>query len=232
MRLLILLLAFVASSASAGTLLCLGDSQTSARSPLVASDTYCAKMAAATGRAFINKGLGNDTTDGALARLTADVLSQPAECVAVMLGANDGFIDTALSFDISTYWTAAKPAHSTPAHFKDNLVQIIAQIEAAGKEVTLITPWAFWATTNLLQYPFYVDAVFAAGAQMNVPVIDAYAIQLNLWWASQPWNLPASGAPSMWAMQTDYQHPNAYGHTLIARECQKPRYASACACRP
>lgn len=221
-----------AGASHAGNLLCFGDSQTAIRPPLVQTDTYCYKMAQATGRTDINKGVGGEDTQMAMQRIQADVISQTAECVVVMFGANDGFISPTATYDYSTYWPAPKPARVSLADYKANLENMVDLITASGKAVTLITPWAFWSTPHLQQYPFYVDAMKEVGKEKGVPVLDAYAIQLNAWWASQPWLQASTGAPSMWSLQQDYQHPSAAGHTKIAQLCQKLENANACACRP
>lgn len=215
---------------NAASLLCLGDSQTQVRPPLVASETYCHKMAQATGRTAINAGVGGNTSTMGLARLQTDVLSTSAECVAVMFGANDAFIESAPTYNYSSYWTEPKPGRVSLATYRENITSMVTQIQAQGKAVTLITPWAFWSTEYLQQFPFYVNVVKQVGKEMGVPVLDAYAIQLNLWWASQPWLTPASGAPSFWALEQDYQHPSALGHTKIAELCTKPENSASCAC--
>lgn len=215
---------------NAASLLCFGDSQTQVRPPLVASETYCYKMAQATGRTALNAGVGGNTSTMGLARLQTDVLATSAECVAVMFGANDAYIDYALPYNYSSYWTEPKPSRVPLTTFRDNLASMVTQIQAGGKQVTLITPWAFWSTESLQQFPFYVNAVKQVGKELGVPVLDAYAIQLNLWWASQPWLPASSGAPSFWALEQDYQHPSALGHTKIAELCTKPENAASCAC--
>ncbi len=229
MRTLLLVLLFC-GSAQADNLICLGDSQTSVRPPLVASEVFCTKMAVATGRTALNKGVGGNTSTDMLARLYADVLSQPGSCVTVMAGANDAFIDPYATYDYSTYWAQAKPSAVSVTAFQNNLISIVQQIKNSGKQVTLLTSWAFFSTPELIQFLFYVDAVKYIGVFTGTPVLDADAIQRNAWWGSSQWL--GTGAPSLWDMEVDYQHPSALGHTAIANLCQKPQNATACACHP
>lgn len=222
-------LLFCASSAFAENLICIGDSQTAVRTPLVASETYCYKMATATGRTALNKGVGGNTTSDMLARFNTDVVTQSGSCVVIMGGANDAFIDPSATYDFSTYWTAPKPSAVSVSTYQSNLTAMVNAARGAGKNVTLITPWAFWSTPELVQFTFYVDAMKSTGAVLGVPVLDADAIQRNLWWASAPWQT-ATPAPSLWALEQDYQHPSALGHTRIKELCQQPQNATACAC--
>lgn len=231
MKKIILLFAFCSLShgASAENLICIGDSQTAIRAPLVSSETYCYKMAVATGRTALNKGVGGNTTSDMIARFNADVVTQSGSCVVIMGGANDAFIDPSATYDYSTYWTAPKPSAVSVVTFQSNLTAMVNAAKSAGKSVTLITPWTFWSSPQLVQFTFYVDAMKATGAQLGVPVLDADAIQRSLWWASAPWQTVAP-APSLWDLEQDYQHPSALGHTKIKELCQKPQNVSACAC--
>jgi len=184
-------------------------------------------MAAATGRTDLNKGVGGNTTADMLARLNADVLTQQGSCVVVMAGANDAFIAPG-TYDYSSYWSTPKPSAISLAQFKINLTSMVTQIKAAGKDVTLITPWSFFSTPNLIQFTFYVDTVKQVGGLTGTPVLDADSIQRDLWWASTQWLGVTS--PSLWDLEQDYQHPSALGHTKIKELCAKPQNAGACAC--
>ena len=228
---LLLICACFSLPSFADSLICFGDSQTAIRVPLVQSDTFCSKMAIATGKTDINKGIGGNTSTDGINRLTNDVLAQQGSCVTVMFGANDAFIDNTATYDYQSYWTAPKPSAVPVTQYMSNLNSMIQQIKAAGKQVTLITPWAFWSTAQLNQMPFYVDAMKAVSMQTGTPLLDAYGIQLNRWWSSQPWLAPSTNAPSMWLQEQDYQHPSGYGHTEIADLCKKPQSANACACK-
>jgi lysophospholipase L1-like esterase len=227
----IFLVTFFSSQSYAESLICFGDSQTAVRTPLVSSDTYCHKMAMATGRVAINKGVGGNTSSDGLKRLKADVLNQNGSCVVIMFGANDAFIDPTAVYDLKTRWNAPKESAVSVSQYKANLTDMITKIRRVGKNVTLITPWAFWSTPQLIQFPFYVDAMKSVGAKMSVPILDAYAIQLNGWWASQPWLDSSTGAPLFWRYEQDYQHPSAEGHTQIADLCRQPQNTDACACK-
>lgn len=230
MRILILLF-FFSSFANADNLICIGDSQTAVRSPLVASDTYCHKMASAIGKTAINKGVGGNTTSDMLARFTADVTSQSGSCVVIMGGANDAFINPMGSYDYSSYWTGPVSSAVSLSTYQSNLTAMVNAAKSSGKNVTLITPWVFFSTPNLVQFTFYANAMKSVGGVLGVPVLDADGIQRDLWWASRPW-LTQNAAPMLWDFEADYQHPNAAGHTLIANLCQKPQNATACACSP
>jgi lysophospholipase L1-like esterase len=188
-------------------------------------------MATKIKKGAMNRGVGGNTSADGLKRLKKDVLTQPGSCVVVMFGANDAFIDNDKVYDYSTYWTVPKPSNISVSQYKLNLTSMIEQITGAGKEITLITPWAFWSSAQLNQFPFYVDAMKAVALQTKTPILDAYEIQLNLWWASQPWLDRATHAPSIKNLQQDYQHPSDQGHTQIANLCNKPQNSNACACR-
>lgn len=212
------------------TIIALGDSQTAVRAPLIATETYCHKMAERTGRACLNKGVGGNTSTDMLARFNADVIAQAGSCVVIMAGANDAFINPGVNYDYSTYWTEPRPSAVSVPIFKSNLTEMVKQARSAGKDVTLITPWTFFSTPLLIQFTFYADTVKEVGGLLGVPVLDADAIQRDLWWASKPW-LTQNAAPLLWDLEVDYQHPSAAGHTRIADLCRKPQNATACACR-
>ena len=205
-----------------------GDSQPSVRAPLVASDTFCYKMASALGATCTNLGVGGNTSSDLLARFST-VTATPGTCVIIQIGANDAAIAPNGSYDFSSYWTSPQPSAVSVAQYTANLTQMVILSRAAGKEPVFMTPWAFFSSPDLVQFPFYVNAMIAVGAQMGVPVLDAYRIQTDLWWASKPW-LTQNAAPSLWDLEADYQHPNAAGHTLEANLCQKPQNSGACAC--
>ena len=223
-----LILFFLAFPVFADTLICFGDSQTAIRPPVQATDTYCYKMSYATGRGMLNKGIGGNTTVDALARISADVLTQTGSCVTVMFGAVDSYIKD--SQDFSTWWASPKPSEVSIANYTTNLTSIVNQIKGAGKSVTLMTPWPTFGTANLNQGQFYSDAVKAVGRALGVAVLDAHDIMRRLWWGSKPWFTSTSNAPDLWTLIVDEQHPSALGHTKMAELCNQPQSIGACAC--
>ena len=224
----------------ADNLICLGDSQTAVRPPVQAEDTYCHKMAIATGRTALNKAVGGRLSTEVLANLSSDALTQQGSCVTVMLGAGDSFLDYANDnpaiFDYSSYWTQAQVGRVSVSQFKANLTSIVQQLRAAGKNVTLLTSWQFASTLYLTQSQFYADVVKGVGAELGVPVLDAAAIFLHRYWGSSQWLdgrvTPPISAPSILSFLVDWQHQSALGHTYIANLCQKPQAVGACACNP
>ena len=85
-----------------------------------AGDDYPSKLAALAGTPIINAGVSGDTTQAALARIDADVLSKDPRIVIVGLGGNDFLGNT--------------PIAATEA----NLRKIVKKIQDAGAMVILL----------------------------------------------------------------------------------------------
>jgi len=136
-----------------------------------------------------------------LARFPA-VLANPGSHIGIMIGANDAFADPG--------YTGSYPYPNAAAvdTFSANLASMITQARAAGKTPFYVTPWAFWSTPSMENFPFYVDAAKALMASLSVPVVDAFQIQFEI--------AEDIGQTTMWdEIEVNYQHPNALGHFLI-----------------
>lgn len=192
-------------------LLILGDSQSAVRSPVTDAQTWGALLAAKNGWTHTNRARPGATSTDLRANLPADLASSTGTKCVVMIGANNAFIPTTTPVNNAVEWTAPviPPSPGTTiATYQDDIVAIIDAVRAAGKDVSLVTPWAFFATAEMVQFPFYVRALQDIGARKGVAVLDAYHIQIDLWW-----NLNSN----VWSTyEVDYQHPNANGHAKIA----------------
>ena len=105
---------------SSGTaIIAFGDSLTAGYGAPAGED-YPSRLSALTAAEVINAGVSGDTTESALARLSADVLSQNPRIVIVGLGGND--------------FLRGVPIAST----EENLRAIIGQIQGAGAMVLLL----------------------------------------------------------------------------------------------
>jgi lysophospholipase L1-like esterase len=207
-----------------------GDSQTSPRAPVTAEQTYAALVSAQLGRPYVNYAVPGSKASDVIARLPGELSANPgASCVMVMIGANDAFIDpdTYMTQATASEWAAPldPPASRTSVgDFEAQIVTIVSQIRAAGRNPVLLTPWAVWSTPNLVQFPWYVNRMKDVGARLGVPVIDAYHIQPDLYW-----NIGNTGLA---ALESDYQHPSAEGHARIAALILSERYKLACVHHP
>ncbi len=206
---------------------CEGDSQTMARSPLVDADTYCAKTAARLGYDHVNWATSGAKTADVVSRLPDELAGTHVDCLLVMIGANDAFIDPTTYVAYPPEWTGPKapPVSGTSlADFQDGLVDIDTIADSEDVPWTYIAPWAFFTTANIVQFRFYVEGAEDILVPLGVPIVDAFHLQLDRFWnyGNNPsvfWNL----------YEVDYQHPSAAGHTLIANELAAERSALSCA---
>jgi len=110
----------IANLASRGTnIIAFGDSLTAGYG-VIAGEDYPSRLAAITGLPIVNAGVNGDTTDSALARIDADVLTRDPRIVIVGLGGND--------------FLRGAPIATTEA----NLRTIIQKIHAAGAMVVVL----------------------------------------------------------------------------------------------
>lgn len=206
---------------AAEPLVCFGDSQTvGIREGVLPGQEWCAILAKRKGVPAINKGVGGNTTNDALKRLEADVLSQSGACVTVMFGANDGWRDPRTN--------PSPPAEVSSDRYKANLYTIVQKLKGAGKQITLMTPWPFFSTPTLQNMQPYVQAAKEVAFKEQVPLVDVYTAAAMNWW-----NYCTAGDASCgWFSNryTDYQHPSASGNAEIAALCELPQNQTACAC--
>lgn len=227
MRWIAFLFLLLSTPAFADNLICEGDSQTAIRAGVTTDpQTWCAIVAGKLGFTHSNFAVGGSVASDVKARLPTD-LATAGSCVVVMIGANNAFIPTTTTVNNAVEWTVpvTPPAPGTSvAAFQSDLSDIIDLIQGAGRGVVLVTPWAFFATADMVQFPFYIGAMQDIGSRKGVVVIDAYHIQIDLWW-----NLNSN----LWTLyEADYQHENAAGHGKIAALFTQERYKNACAYHP
>lgn len=227
----VLLLSARVSSLTTHTLGCEGDSQTAVRAGVTDAQTYCARVANGLGWNHLNFAVAGSTSQDVINRLPNDLASAGCcDCFLVQIGANDSFISPSTNASYPPEWTVplVPPAPGlTDAQFQANLITIAAAVRGAGIPITFLTPWAFFATPDLVQQQFYVDAMKDQAALLvpPVPVVDMFALQLGGVW----WNY-GNNKPAFWSKyETDYQHPSVDGHAWEAAQFTKPRYAASCA---
>lgn len=203
-------------------LLILGDSQSAVRAPVTDAQTWGALVAERNGWTHTNRAVGGRTSSDVLANISADLAASTGSKCLLMIGANDAFIPATTIVNNAVEWTAPvtppSPGNNL-ATYDANLCAIIDAVRQAGKDISMVTPWAFFGTPFLVQFPFYVRKMQDVGARKGVVVLDAYRIQTDLWW-----NLNSN----LWSMyEQDYQHENASGHVKIAELFTQERYKDA-----
>jgi acyl-CoA thioesterase-1 len=138
----------VANLDSRGTnIIAFGDSLTAGYGAPKGED-YPSKLSSLIGAAVLNAGVSGDTTDMALARLDADVLSRDPRIVIVGLGGND--------------YLQSVPISATEA----NLRTIIRKIQGAGTMVVLL---GFRFPSLTANYEKMYDAVASDERCLLVP---------------------------------------------------------------
>jgi lysophospholipase L1-like esterase len=167
---------------------------------------------------ILNKGVGGNTTDDAMARFDADVLKQHPDLTVIQFGINDSAVDV---------WQTP-PATSSRVSLEKyslNLKMMVQQLKATGCQVMLMTPNPIlWTKENLEYYgktPYhpddrmgfnvllkdYAQVVRNISQSEQVNLIDVY----NLYLAYD------QGADQhMEDLLLDGMHPNESGHRFVA----------------
>lgn len=203
---------------------CEGDSQTAIRSTTTEADTYCHKVAAALGWNHVNWSVGGSTSTNVVSRLPSELAGTHVDCLLVMIGANDAYAGESVYVGYPPEWTSPATGGTTVSQFQANLVTINNIAHNAGVPWTYLTPWAFWSSVDLTQFPFYIRAAENTLVPLGVPYIDLFHLQQDRYWNYQ------NNPNAFWSYyETDYQHPNGNGHTLIANEILAPRNIMSCA---
>lgn len=188
------------------SLIVAGDSQSAARAAVALSQTWGAIVARNAGVGYVNCAVAGDTSSDLLARFPA-VLANAGSKLGIMIGANDAYVPS--GYTPNPPYAAAQPSAVSVALYEANLEAMADAALAAGKSPFLVTPWAFWSTTCLGQFPFYVAAMKTVASAAGIPCFDAYQVQLDM--------AAAIGQSDMWSdVEADYQHPNSGGHYLIS----------------
>lgn len=202
------LLALPANAAEPVTVVALGDSITKGVRPGVKADET---FAALLGKRLkekglttqvVNVGIGGERTDGALARLDRDVLSQKPRAVLIMYGTNDSYVDrgkTASRLSVSDY--------------RANLVKLVESLRAKGAEPILMTEprWAPEAKNGHGENPNerlerYLNACRDVAKEKKVRLVDHYT----------HWAEAEKNGTKIRDWTTDGCHPNPRGHIDLA----------------
>lgn len=210
------------------TLACEGDSQTAIRTGVTDSQTWCALLAAKLGWNHVNFAVPGSTSQDVINRLPTDLLTK-ADCWVVQIGANDSFI-TSGSASYPPEWTAPQPGVISLAQFKTNLAAIKSMIggSTGAPPLTLMSQWPFFSTIDLVQEQFYVDGMKDVGAQLSIPVVDAWSMGITGLWQNYQNNLSAFAVN----YELDYQHGTAAAHGKEAALFAQDRYKASCAYHP
>ena len=192
-------------------ILTLGDSITRAARPGVRpTESFSAQIQTALRARGIkvnvhNLGIGGERTDGALARLQDDVLSQRPHGVVLMYGTNDSWVDTGK--------TASRLNEEV---YEKNLRILVKQLNQAGIKVVLMTPPRFAEENRrngLNEDPNdrlarFAERCRAVAREEGVPLVDHFA----------HWQAEQTDGRRLQAWTTDGCHPNAAGHAVLAEK--------------
>jgi lysophospholipase L1-like esterase len=164
----------------------------------------------------VNAGVRGDTTAAAALRFESDILPAAPDLVVIQFGINDATIDV---------WK--QPPATGPrvelAGYRANLAGFIAALRARGVRVVLMTPNPLSWTPRLVElygHPPY-DPRDPAGLNINLARYAAAMRELatetqvplvDIWQAHQ-----AERGTAAEPLLSDGMHPNARGHTLVAR---------------
>lgn len=214
-RALILLVCCAAPSVCADdsrpVIVTLGDSITKGvRQGVTAEETFAARLQlllkeeAGIDAEVVNVGIGGERTDQALARLEKDVLARQPAIVTIMYGTNDSYVDK-----------GKDASRLTVDEYRAKLQELVKRLRAAGVTPVLMTEprWGEKASPNGVgEHPNvrlekYVEACRAVAKESETPLVDNYA----------HWSEAVEKGIDLGAWTTDQCHPNAKGHTEIAR---------------
>ena len=201
------------------TVISFGDSTTASRKnvePYTFQLAQRFKSAAAEIR-FINRGVPDDNTDRARARLKTDILDDHPSLVIVQFGLNDSAIDV---------WKTppAEQPRISLKRYEENLTYFVTEIRRSGADVVLMTPNQLrWSPVLREKYgrpPYdlndergmtrpvaaYAEVVRQIAARLKVTLVDVYA-------AYDDWEQRHHESCS--SLMLDGTHPNTQGHALV-----------------
>ena len=163
---------------------------------------------------ILNKGVGGNTTQAAMARFQRDVADHKPEVVIVQFGINDSSVDV---------WD--DPPKTTPrvslADYEIHIRHFVVASRALGAEVILMTPNQLrWSPRTLERYgkpPYdredrlgfnlllaeYCEVVRQVAREEKVQLVDIYAAYHDLQRSAD-------------AFLLDGMHPNTDGHSIVA----------------
>lgn len=181
----------------------LGDSITKAVRPgVIPTETYAWMLgtelrARGVNAQTVNVGIGGEQTNGGLARLDHDVISQQPAVVTIMYGTNDSY-----------QYVGEKAPRLTKEQYQDNLGQLVDKLRAAGIKPILMTPprWGKTAKNGVGADPNilleeYLPAVRNVAKEKQVTLVDHYQI----------WKDAEANGADIGSWTTDLCHPNPEG---------------------
>jgi lysophospholipase L1-like esterase len=193
--------------------LALGDSITKGvRSGVTAEETFSARLQAQaadiSGQSgvelvVVNRGIGGEQTNQALARLDRELAEHRPQYVLLMYGTNDSYVDVGK--------TAPR---MTADEFRLNLQRLITRIRQFAAEPILMTEPAYAAVSpkngrgehcNILLSEF-MQVTRAVANQRGCVLIDQFA----------GWKAAEASGRDLNDWTTDGYHPNPAGHTEMA----------------
>jgi acyl-CoA thioesterase-1 len=189
----------------------LGDSITKGvRQGVTAEETFAARLQvllkteAGVDVEVVNVGIGGERTDQALPRLEKDVMARRPAIVTIMYGTNDSYVDK-----------GKDASRITVDEYTANLRELVKRLRAAGVRPVLMTEprWGDKASPNGVgEHPNvrlekYVEACRTVAKESGTPLVDNYA----------HWSEAVEKGTDVGEWTTDQCHPNAKGHTEIAR---------------
>lgn len=150
-----------------------------------------------------NVGIGGERTDGALKRLSQDVLALTPSIVTIMYGTNDSYVDQ-----------GSTQSRISIDQYRENLVRLVRLLREGGAQPILMTEprWGKAATNNgagehpNLRLEKYMVACRDVAREMDVPLVDHFRL----------WTDAEVSGTDIAAWTTDQCHPNAAGHQKLA----------------
>lgn len=191
------------------TIVVLGDSITKAVRPGVTADqTFGASLEAklkSEGKSVrvLNKGIGGERTDQALARLDSTVLNEKPAIVTIMYGSNDSYVDKGK--------TASR---LTREQYRANLVELVKRFRKAGAVPILMTPPCVaedagkngLGETPNLRLTGFAEACREVAKAEKVRLVDNFDL----------WTKAAEKRGKLADWMTDGVHPNPEGQSFLA----------------
>ncbi len=184
------------------TIVCFGDSTTAPRPSqnvvVYAFNIETELPLAGIRGTVLNKGIGRNNTDNAIARLDADVLAQSPEIVIIQFGINDSWVDSGLPEGASRV---------SLADYRANLLAIVGRLRAWSEDVRpiLMTPNPIGSKHEKWRYDrlqMYAQVCRDVAARENVEIIDV-------------WRLFLEFDGDMDTLFTDGMHPNTAGQRIV-----------------
>ncbi len=191
------------------TIVVLGDSITKAVRPgVTAEQTFGAILEAklkAEGKSVrvLNKGIGGERTDQALARLDATVLNEKPVVVTIMYGSNDSYVDKGKA-----------ASRITREQYRANLVELIKRFRKIGATPILMTPTCTAENAGKnglgespnIRLEDFVKACREVAKAENVRLVDHFDL----------WTAAAKKRGKLADRMTDGVHPNPEGQAILA----------------